>query len=176
MVKEIEQGSLKLEQGLETILEKLSSSESLLNNYISSESVTNMKLLIKSNTDTIEKLKSTNKDLKDTYDLFGLSNLTNEMIMSLDATTYSRLGLTLTPEEITAKNLQLVVVKATYENSYESNTKLITLLEKDNEAFTTTLQTLNDARSNITKLMTTLTSALNDAKDGLGKLLTVLKN
>lgn len=170
MVKEIEQGALKLEQGLETILEKLSSSESLLNNYISSESVTNMKLLIKSNTDTIEKLKSTNKDLKDTYDLFGLSNLTNEMIMSLDATTYSILGLTLTPEEITAKNLQLVVVKATYENSYESNTKLITLLEKDNEAFTTTLQTLNDARSNITKLMTTLTSALNDAKDGSKKI------
>lgn len=169
-ITELEQGTLKLEQGLETILEKLSSSESLLNNYISSESVTNMKLLIKSNTDTIEKLKSTNKDLKDTYDLFGLSNLTNEMIMSLDATTYSRLGLTLTPEEITAKNLQLIVVKATYENSYESNIKLITLLEKDNEALTTTLQTLNDASNNITKLMTTLTNALNDAKDGSKKI------
>lgn len=169
-ITELEQGSLKLEQGLETILEKLSSSESLLNNYISSESVTDMKLLIKSNTDTIEKLKTTNKNLKDTYDLFGLSNLTNEMIMSLDATTYSRLGLTLTPEEITAKNLQLIVVKATYENSYESNTKLITLLEKDNEALTTTLQTLNDASSNITKLMTTLTNALNDAKDGSKKI------
>lgn len=169
-ITELEQGSLKLEQGLETILKKLSSSESLLNNYISSESVTDMKLLIKSNTDTIEKLKTTNKNLKDTYDLFGLSNLTNEMIMALDATTYSRLGLTLTPEEITAKNLQLIVVKATYENSYESNTKLITLLEKDNEALTTTLQTLNDASSNITKLMTTLTVALNDAKEGSKKI------
>lgn len=169
-ITELEQGSLKLEQGIETILEKLSSSESLLNNYISSESVTDMKLLIKSNTDTIEKLKTTNQNLKDTYDLFGLSNLTNEMIMALDATTYSRLGLTLTPEEITAKNLQLIVVKATYENSYESNTKLITLLEKDNEALTTTLQTLNDASSNITKLMTTLTVALNDAKEGSKKI------
>lgn len=169
-ITELEQGSLKLEQGLETILKKLSSSESLLNNYISSESVTDMKLLIKSNTDTIEKLKTTNKNLKDTYDLFGLSNLTNEMIMALDATIYSRLGLTLTPEEITAKNLQLIVVKATYENSYESNTKLITLLEKDNEALTTTLQTLNDASSNITKLMTTLTVALNDAKEGSKKI------
>lgn len=169
-ITELEQGSLKLEQGLETILKKLSSSESLLNNYISSESVTDMKLLIKSNTDTIEKLKTTNKNLKDTYDLFGLSNLTNEMIMALDATTYSRLGLTLTPEEITAKNLQLIVVKTTYENSYESNTKLITLLEKDNEALNTTLQTLNDASSNITKLMTTLTSTLNDAKEGSKKI------
>ena len=175
-ITELEQGSLKLEQGLETILEKLSSSESLLNNYISSESVTDMKLLIKSNTDTIEKLKTTNQNLKDTYDLFGLSNLTNEMIMSLDATTYSRLGLTLTPEEITAKNLQLIVVKATYENSYESNTKLITLLEKDNEAVATTLQTLNNASSNITKLMTTLTVALNDAKEGSKKIVDGTKN
>ena len=175
-ITELEQGSLKLEQGLETILEKLSSSESLLNNYISSESVTDMKLLIKSNTDTIEKLKTTNQNLKDTYDLFGLSNLTNEMIMALDATTYSRLGLTLTPEEITAKNLQLIVVKATYENSYESNTKLITLLEKDNEAVATTLQTLNNASSNITKLMTTLTVALNDAKEGSKKIVDGTKN
>ena len=175
-ITELEQGSLKLEQGLETILEKLSSSESLLNNYISSESVTDMKLLIKSNTDTIEKLKTTNQNLKDTYDLFGLSNLTNEMIMSLDATTYSRLGLTLTPEEITAKNLQLIVVKATYENSYESNTKLITLLEKDNEAVATTLQTLNNASSNITKSMTTLTVALNDAKEGSKKIVDGTKN
>ena len=175
-ITELEQGSLKLEQGLETILEKLSSSESLLNNYISSESVTDMKLLIKSNTDTIEKLKATNKNLKDTYDLFGLSNLTNEMIMALDATTYSRLGLTLTPEEITVKNLQLIVVKATYENSYESNTKLITLLEKDNEALTTTLQTLNDASNNITKLMTTLTVALNDAKEGSKKIVDGTEN
>ena len=175
-ITELEQGSLKLEQGLETILEKLSSSESLLNNYISSESDTDMKLLIKSNTDTIEKLKTTNQNLKDTYDLFGLSNLTNEMIMSLDATTYSRLGLTLTPEEITAKNLQLIVVKATYENSYESNTKLITLLEKDNEAVATTLQTLNNASSNITKLMTTLTVALNDAKEGSKKIVDGTKN
>lgn len=175
-ITELEQGSLKLEQGLETILEKLSSSESLLNNYISSESVTDMKLLIKSNTDTIEKLKATNKNLKDTYDLFGLSNLTNGMIMALDSTTYSRLGLTLTPEEITAKNLQLIVVKATYENSYESNTKLITLLEKDNEALTTTLQTLNDASSNITKLMTTLTVTLNDAKEGSKKIVDGTEN
>lgn len=175
-ITELEQGSLKLEQGLETILKKLSSSESLLNNYISSESVTDMKLLIKSNTDTIEKLKTTNKNLKDTYDLFGLSNLTNEMIMALDATTYSRLGLTLTPEEITAKNLQLIVVKATYENSYESNTKLITLLEKDNEALAATLQTLNDASSNITKLMTTLTVTLNDAKEGSKKIVDGTEN
>lgn len=175
-ITELEQGSLKLEQGLETILEKLSSSESLLNNYISSESVTDMKLLIKSNTDIIEKLKATNKNLKDTYDLFGLSNLTNGMIMALDSTTYSRLGLTLTPEEITAKNLQLIVVKATYENSYESNTKLITLLEKDNEALTTTLQTLNDASSNITKLMTTLTVTLNDAKEGSKKIVDGTEN
>lgn len=145
-LEEIKNGTNSIDTNLNEIITSL---DNVINSFSSSDNlnkIESIKTLINTNQKTIDTLDSTNKLVKDTYEKYNLESL-----------SYSSLE---------NSNKELFNAKYTYENSYEVNENLILLLEKNNEALISSLNTLGDIQTEIN----TLNGYLKELKNGTSKL------
>lgn len=158
-IVKVKDGAVALDEGLKQILEKLKQVEQELQSGMSDKSIESLKTLIATNQTTIGKLTKTNTELKTAYEQNHLQELSYEEVIKLDQT------------------LTLYNVKLNYENLYENNAHLITLLEMNNKALEETLSSLEGMQEKVKNLigslnlyLTQLENGANDLQDGTSKL------
>lgn len=153
-LQEINNGAIDLDNGLNDIINTLSTVKDSLNNSNNNESISKLKLLIETDINTANNLKNINDTLKTKYDTYNLKNTSYEETISIDPT------------------MNLYNLKLSYENSYESNNQLITLLNSNATALTETLTTLNNIDTEIDAMLSLLTTSLEKVHEGSTKLAT----
>ena len=119
----LKNGSIKIDNGVTEILKNLELASATLTSSSNEESINSLKTLMAKNTETINTLKEGNTKLATAYNKYGLKGVTYDSL-------------------IESKNKTLYDLKFQYENMYASNALMITLLEKNNEALTETLKTM----------------------------------
>ncbi len=149
-LEQIKNGTADVSDGLKQILAELQKASGSLTSKETQEKVNQIKTLMATNTKTIEKLTVGNQKLKEAYETYGLKDM-----------TYETLAKT---------NLELYNLKYQYENTYSNNENLITLLTTNNEALSSTLQTMDATTMKINDMLTTLTTALKEASTGADTL------
>ncbi len=149
-LEQIKNGTADVSDGLKQILAELKKASGSLTSKETQEKVNQIKTLMATNTKTIENLTAGNQKLKEAYETYGLKDM-----------TYETLAKT---------NLELYNLKYQYENTYSNNENLITLLTTNNEALSSTLQTMNATTKKINDMLTTLTAALKEASTGADTL------
>lgn len=121
--------------------------------------------LISTNNATIEKLTSTNKTLKETYDNYSLGNFNSTAEVSA---YFGSLGLS--AEQISS----LVQAKTMYETMYESNNSLIQLLQSNNYALvygtSSLLTNISQALDQINSGVSQISAGSNSLSAGLTEL------
>ena len=103
------------------------------------------------NTETINTLKEGNTKLAAAYNKYGLKDVTYDSLIESKKKTFYDL-------------------KFQYENMYASNALMITLLEKNNEALTETLKTMDSTSKTLSTTLNTLTTYLKEVKSGTKEL------
>lgn len=139
-LKLIESGSLNLDNGLKEVISKLQIAYNSLNSSDVEGSLTNLNLLKQKNTETINKLMSSNSSIEAIYTGYNLANVKEE--------------------DITDSNL------LTVKKTYESNLGLIELLSANNTAIDGTITSLTGISSNISTLISELSNGLNKIENG----------
>lgn len=151
-LKEINEGAINLDNGLNDIINTLNKVKESLNNSSNDESIGKLKLLIDTDLNTANNLKTMNDTLKANYEEYNLKNITYKEAITADPT------------------MNLYNLKLAYENNYENNNQLITLLNSNASALTETLTTLNNIDTEISNMFSTLTTYLEKAHDGSTEL------
>lgn len=151
-LKEINEGAINLDNGLNDIINTLNKVKESLNNSSNDESIGKLKLLIDTDLNTANNLKAMNDTLKANYEEYNLKNITYKEAITADPT------------------MNLYNLKLAYENNYENNNQLITLLNSNASALTETLTTLNNIDTEISNMLSTLTTYLEKAHDGSTEL------
>lgn len=151
-LKEINEGAINLDNGLNDIINTLNKVKESLNNSSNDESIGKLKLLIDTDLNTANNLKTMNDTLKANYEEYNLKNITYKEAITADPT------------------MNLYNLKLAYENNYENNNQLITLLNSNASALTETLTTLNNIDTEISNMLSTLTTYLEKAHDGSTEL------
>jgi hypothetical protein len=159
---DLETGITNVDDGLNQVITSLDDTLKLTSS--NEEKIKQLKSLIENNNTAINNLNNVNSSLKNNYETYNLSSFTVEQIMSFTASTYSNFGLTLTEDEASNMNNQLVTLKSTY----ESNMNLINLLSGNNTALTQTLDTLQS--TDTVTMITTLQSYLKEIEQGTSQL------
>lgn len=147
----IKNGSIKIDDGVEEILKNLESASITLTSSSNKESITSLKTLMAKNTETINILKEGNTKLETAYNTYRLKDVTYDSL-------------------IESKNKTFYNLKFQYENMYASNALMITLLEKNNEALTETLKTMDSTSKTLSITLNTLTTYLKEVKSGTKEL------
>lgn len=151
-LKEINEGAINLDNGLNDIINTLNKIKESLNNSSNDESIGKLKLLIDTDLNTANNLKTMNDTLKANYEEYNLKNITYKEAITADPT------------------MNLYNLKLAYENNYENNNQLITLLNSNASALTETLTTLNNIDTEVSNMLSTLTTYLEKAHDGSTEL------
>lgn len=151
-LKEINEGAINLDNGLNDIINTLNKVKESLNNSSNDESIGKLKLLIDTDLNTANNLKAMNDTLKANYEEYNLKNITYKEAITADPT------------------MNLYNLKLAYENNYENNNQLITLLNSNASALTETLTTLNNIDTEVSNMLSTLTTYLEKAHDGSTEL------
>ena len=151
-LKEINEGAINLDNGLNDIINTLNKVKESLNNSSNDESIGKLKLLIDTDLNTANNLKTMNDTLKANYEEYNLKNITYKEAITADPT------------------MNLYNLKLAYENNYENNNQLITLLNSNASALTETLTTLNNINTEVSNMLSTLTTYLEKAHDGSTEL------
>lgn len=151
-LKEINEGAINLDNGLNDIINTLNKVKESLNNSSNDESIDKLKLLIDTDLNTANNLKTMNDTLKANYEEYNLKNITYKEAITADPT------------------MNLYNLKLAYENNYENNNQLITLLNSNASALTETLTTLNNINTEVSNMLSTLTTYLEKAHDGSTEL------
>ena len=151
-LKEINEGTINLDNGLNDIINTLNKVKESLNNSSNDESIGKLKLLIDTDLNTANNLKAMNDTLKANYEEYNLKNITYKEAITADPT------------------MNLYNLKLAYENNYENNNQLITLLNSNASALTETLTTLNNIDTEVSNMLSTLTTYLEKAHDGSTEL------
>lgn len=151
-LKEINEGAINLDNGLNDIINTLNKVKESLNNSSNDESIGKLKLLIDTDLNTANNLKTMNDTLKANYEEYNLKNITYKEAITADPT------------------MNLYNLKLAYENNYENNNQLITLLNSNASALTETLTTLNNIDTEVSNMLSTLTTYLEKAHDGSTEL------
>lgn len=151
-LKEINEGAINLDNGLNDIINTLNKVKESLNNSSNDESIGKLKLLIDTDLNTANNLKTMNDTLKANYEEYNLKNITYKEAITADPT------------------MNLYNLKLAYENNYENNNQLITLLNSNASALTETLTTLNNIDTEVSNMLSTLTTCLEKAHDGSTEL------
>ncbi len=147
-LEQIKNGTISLDTNLEQMITTLDGVIASFNSSENQAKIESIKTLIATNTNTITKLTEGNANSKLAYENYHLDKL-----------TYA---------QVEAMSSELVSAKYNFENNYDTNNNLIYLLTKNNEALTSTLETLNSIQTQITTLdgylkqMKTGTSTLKD--------------
>lgn len=151
-LQEINAGAIALDNGLNDIINTLNKVKESLNNSSNDESIGKLKLLIDTDLTTANNLKAMNDTLKTNYDNYHLKDLTYANAIAADPT------------------MNLYNLKLAYENNYENNNQLITLLNSNASALTETLTTLNNIDTEINNMLSILTTYLEKAHNGSTEL------
>lgn len=151
-LKEINEGAINLDNGLNDIINTLNKVKESLNNSSNDESIGKLKLLIDTDLNTANNLKTMNDTLKANYEEYNLKDITYKEAIAADPT------------------MNLYNLKLAYENNYENNNQLITLLNSNASALTETLTTLNNIDAEVNNMLSTLTTYLEKAHDGSTEL------
>lgn len=151
-LKEINAGAINLDNGLNDIINTLNKVKESLNNSSNDESIGKLKLLIDTDLNTANNLKTMNDTLKANYEEYNLKDITYKEAIAADPT------------------MNLYNLKLAYENNYENNNQLITLLNSNASALTETLTTLNNIDTEVSNMLSTLTRYLEKAHDGSTEL------
>lgn len=151
-LKEINAGAINLDNGLNDIINTLNKVKESLNNSSNDESIGKLKLLIDTDLNTANNLKAMNDTLKANYEEYNLKDITYKEAIAADPT------------------MNLYNLKLAYENNYENNNQLITLLNSNASALTETLTTLNNIDTEVSNMLSTLTRYLEKAHDGSTEL------
>lgn len=151
-LKEINAGAINLDNGLNDIINTLNKVKESLNNSSNDESIGKLKLLIDTDLNTANNLKTMNDTLKANYEEYNLKDITYKEAITADPT------------------MNLYNLKLAYENNYENNNQLITLLNSNASALTETLTTLNNIDTEVSNMLSTLTTYLEKAHDGSTEL------
>lgn len=151
-LKEINECAINLDNGLNDIINTLNKVKESLNNSSNDESIGKLKLLIDTDLNTANNLKTMNDTLKANYEEYNLKNITYKEAITADPT------------------MNLYNLKLAYENNYENNNQLITLLNSNASALTETLTTLNNIDTEVSNMLSTLTTYLEKAHDGSTEL------
>ena len=151
-LKEINEGAINLDNGLNDIINTLNKVKESLNNSSNNESIGKLKLLIDTDLNTANNLKTMNDTLKANYEEYNLKDITYKEAITADPT------------------MNLYNLKLAYENNYENNNQLITLLNSNASALTETLTTLNNIDTEVSNMLSTLTTYLEKAHDGSTEL------
>jgi len=154
-MEELKKGTVAVDNGLSQILNSLNDTKKLINGN-SNEGVNSIKSLISTNNNTINTLSSTNASLSATYQKYNLATLDYATIINI--------------------NEDLVSVKVMYENSYESNLKMIELLRGNNKALSETLKVLESTSKQVNTLINTVEKYLLEIKSGTSKLVSGSKS
>lgn len=149
-LEEIRQGTVQLDAGLKQILSELENAKASLMNK-GTESLTSLKQLIVTNTETIQKLQEGNRQLLEGYTAYHLDSISYEDLLAVD-------------------QMNLYNIKFSYENNYEANTQMIYLLSKNNEALQSTLEILSNTSGEITKMIEEVQGYLKQIEAGANKL------
>ena len=152
-LEQIKEGSASLDTNLEQIITTLDNVITSFNSSENQAKIESIKTLIATNTNTITKLTEGNANSKLAYE----NN-------HLDMLTYA---------QVEAMSSDLVSAKYNFENNYDTNNNLIYLLTKNNEALTSSLETLNSIQSQITTLdgyLKQMKTGTNTLKDGTSML------
>lgn len=136
-IEKIKNGSINLNEGLNTIVEKLTNASGLLNDNKTEDSIKNLEYLKEQNT------KAVNSIIKE-------SNLTYEVLSKL----YNDNNL----KDYTGSDEELNKVKSAYE--------LIVLLQGNNKAIDETIKNSKEILQTINSVLNQLSDGLNKAKDG----------
>ena len=152
-LEQIKEGSASLDTNLEQIITTLDNVIASFNSSENQAKIESIKTLIATNTNTITKLTEGNANSKLAYENHHL-----------DMLTYA---------QVEAMSSDLVSAKYNFENNYDTNNNLIYLLTKNNEALTSSLETLNSIQSQITTLdgyLKQMKTGTNTLKDGTSML------
>ena len=152
-LEQIKEGSASLDTNLEQIITTLDNVIASFNSSENQAKIESIKTLIATNTNTITKLTEGNANSKLAYENYHL-----------DMLTYA---------QVEAMSSDLVSAKYNFENNYDMNNNLIYLLTKNNEALTSSLETLNSIQSQITTLdgyLKQMKTGTNTLKDGTSML------
>ena len=152
-LEQIKEGSASLDTNLEQIITTLDNVIASFNSSENQAKIESIKTLIATNTNTITKLTEGNANSKLAYENYHL-----------DMLTYA---------QVEAMSSDLVSAKYNFENNYDTNNNLIYLLTKNNEALTSSLETLNSIQSQITTLddyLKQMKTGTNTLKDGTSML------
>ena len=151
-IKEINTGAISLDNGLNDLINTLQEIKKSLNSD-GDESIDKLKLLIETDLNTANNLKTINDTLKANYDSYNLKDITYENAITLDPT------------------MNLYNLKLTYDTTYENNENLIKLLNSNVFALTETLTKLNNID---TEINTTKTEELSNGTNALSEGINIL--
>lgn len=140
-IEELNNGAISLDNGLNDLISTLEEIKNSLNNE-GDESISKLKLLIEADLNTINNLKNINDTIKNNYDMYSLKNYTYNELITTDPT------------------MNLYNIKLTYENNYQTNLQMITLLENNVNALNETLTKLNNIDTEINSMLTILNTNL----------------
>ena len=150
-IKEINAGAISLDNGLNDLINTLQEIKKSLNSD-GDESIDKLKLLIETDLNTANNLKTMNDTLKTNYDSNNLKDITYENAIALDPT------------------MNLYNLKLTYETNYENNESLIKLLNSNANALTETLTKLNSIDTEINDMLDTINITLESIHTGSSSL------
>ena len=150
-IKEINAGAISLDNGLNDLINALQEIKKSLNSD-GDESIDKLKLLIETDLNTANNLKTINDTLKANYDSYNLKDITYENAITLDPT------------------MNLYNLKLTYDTTYENNENLIKLLNSNANALTETLTKLNSIDAEINNILDTINITLESIHTGSSSL------
>ena len=169
-LEEIKEGNLKLDEGLKQVLAALEEVKSSLNSSDNSK-LESLNYLMSLNTSSVNSIKEKLSTLKLAYDTYNLGNLTNEQIYSATKEYYQSIGLPITTdEEAMNTNIKLLNIKYMYEENYENNKNIQILLEENNNAFNSTLETINSLTLQVNNAITLLEDNITKIESGASTL------
>ena len=148
-IEAIKNGSASLDSNLDAIISTLDGVINTFNSAENAAKINDMKTLMASNSSTITLLTNANAASKKACEDYPLADMTYAQVEALN-------------------NDDLIKAKYICENSLDSNSQIIYLLTKNNEALTASLQNL----SNIQTQINTLSNYLKQLKDGTNELAT----
>lgn len=159
-INALEVGSFTLDSSLKQIIKTLNETNAMLQNENVTGSITQLNQLKQGNSIAIQSLKTANSNYQNIYVNNNLQNLdSNKSDAELVAELMS-MGL----DQNTSINL------VTCKRQYEGNLKLIELFNLNNNAIDETISSLTKISNNITTLLQKLTTALNEIEGGASKL------
>lgn len=150
-IKDINTGAISLDNGLNDLINTLQEIKKSLNSD-GDESIDKLKLLIETDLNTANNLKTINDTLKANYDSYNLKDITYENAITLDPT------------------MNLYNLKLTYDTTYENNENLIKLLNSNVFALTETLTKLNNIDTEINNMLDIINITLERIHTGSSNL------